>query len=157
MYVCLIFQNHIITPIMWSCFQTCKRPENWGQRLVVYVSACVCARVHIGIYPCKHLRNIWSLTEAPSSERGKEVGQRDITNIFLWKMFFCHIKKNFFFNLCNVSEIVMHLATDMHIYCGSVLFFSKTFTEIASHLTISSTYQLRNMLCIFLRIFSIAF
>lgn len=31
---------------------------------------CVCARMHRHHYICKHLGNMWSLTEAPCSERG---------------------------------------------------------------------------------------
>ena len=62
---------------------------------------------------------------------------------------------NFFFSLCIISEIMIYLTTDVHIYWGSVVFFSKIYTQIGGHLTISSTLKLKNMLCIFFRIFSI--
>lgn len=62
---------------------------------------------------------------------------------------------NFFFSLCIISEIVIHLTTDMNIYCGSVVFFSKIYTQIGGHLIISRTLKLKNRLRIIFRIFSI--
>lgn len=64
-------------------------------------------------------------------------------------MFSCHIKQSFVLAFCNVSEIGIPFTDDMHIYYDSVVFFSKHFTQIGSHLTISTIWKLKDMLISF--------